>query len=91
MTRRWQLLVVAHVVGSLLLDRWIAPTVVIAISFAIAGWLWVLAKANRRGPLSVRVKAALLVVWLFPLALFWGGFVWSLLFPTQPNIVPVDQ
>ncbi len=75
-----------HAAGVGLSGRRIGPTFVLAVTSALALGLWLTARAGRTGPLPDPVRMALLVVWLFPLIVFWGFAVYAWAFPAPPNL-----
>jgi hypothetical protein len=78
----------AHAALTALTGVWVGPAFVLVLSSGLAVGLWATVKVGRRGPLPARVRAALLAVWLVPLALAWVLAVYGVLFRSLPSDVP---
>ncbi|HEY2786342.1 MAG TPA: hypothetical protein VGJ05_15350, partial [Fimbriiglobus sp.] len=63
----------AHVIGTALSGLLVGPTFVLLVSSVLAAGLWIVVRAGRTEPIPSRVQAALLAVWLVPVAFLWAA------------------
>jgi hypothetical protein len=78
----------AHVIGTALSGLLVGPTFVLLVSSVLAAGLWIVVRAGRTEPIPSRVQAALLAVWLVPVAFLWAAAgvsqVSAAFFPSRP-------
>jgi len=82
-----------HAVGTALSGSRFGPPFVLALSSALAAWLWAVVRVGRRGSLPAGVRWALLAVWLIPPLLLWLAAGWAALFPSprDPQNGPINE